>query len=66
MMNTQADPDMKQPSEEEKRIFQQAMDQLNHGDPEEAIRLFEEVRRSWREDPDIYYLEGLALSLIHI
>ena len=51
---------MKQPSAEDKERFQHAMQALNGGEPEEAIRLFEAVRQSWRDDADIHYLEGLA------
>ena len=51
---------MKQPSERDKNRFQRAMQALQGGDPREAIRLFEKVRKSWRDDPDIGYLQGLA------
>ena len=51
---------MKQPSERDKNRFQRAMQALHGGDPREAIRLFEKVRKSWRDDPDIGYLQGLA------
>lgn len=51
---------MKQPSDEDKQRFQSAMQELHGGDPKEAIRLFEKVRASWQDDPDILYLEGLA------
>lgn len=51
---------MKQPTEKEKAKFQHAMHELNNGNPDKAIRLFEKVRKSWRDDADIRYLEGLA------
>ena len=51
---------MTEPSEKDKQQFQRAMMELRQGDPQEAVRLFEEVRKSWRNDPDILYLEGCA------
>ena len=49
-----------QPSAQDKERFQRAMQAFNGGSPEEAIRLFEAVRKSWRDDVDILYLESLA------
>lgn len=51
---------MKQPSPKDKQQFQLAMQELNSGDPEKAIRLFSKVRKSWCENADILYLEGMA------
>lgn len=48
------------PSEEETKLFQQAMQALNNGRPKEAIRLFEEVQKAGGNHPDIWYLMGLA------
>ena len=51
---------MKQPSAQDKQQFQLAMKELETGDPEKAIRLFSSVRKSWCENADILYLEGMA------
>jgi len=51
---------VKQPSEKDKKQFRRAMQELESGDPAKAIRLFGKVRKSWRDNPDICYLEGLA------
>jgi len=51
---------MKTPTEQDKQKFQRAMHEFKNGDQSEAIRLFEEVRSSWQDDPDILYLEGSA------
>lgn len=51
---------IKQPSLKDKKNFQQAMNELNNGSPEKAIKLFAKVRKSWCENADIFYLEGLA------
>jgi len=52
---------MKQPpSDKDKLRFQKAMKALEGGKPAEAIKLFSKVRKSWGDDADIGYLEGLA------
>ena len=51
---------MKTPSDKDKKRFQQAMDSLNNGRPKEAIRLFDKVRKTGGNHPDIWYLMGLA------
>ena len=52
---------MKQPpSDKDKLRFQKAMKALEGGKPAEAIKLFAKVRKSWGDDADIGYLEGLA------
>jgi len=52
---------MKQaPSEKDKQRFKKAMKFLEGGRPGEALKLFLKVRKSWGDDPDIGYLEGLA------
>lgn len=48
------------PSKKAKQQFQNAMQALNSGQAEEALSLFKKVKRSWRDDADIGYLEGLA------
>lgn len=48
------------PSEKDKQRFQKAMKALDGGKPSEALKLFSKVRKSWGDDPDIGYLEGLA------
>ena len=48
------------PSEKDKHRFKKAMKALEGGNPSEAIKLFSKVRKSWGENADIYYLEGLA------
>lgn len=52
---------MKQPpSDKDKQRFKKAMKALEGGRPADAIKLFEKVRKSWGDDADIGYLEGLA------
>jgi len=52
---------MKQPpSEKDKQRFKKAMKALEGGKPGDAIKLFAKVRKSWGDDADIGYLEGLA------
>jgi tetratricopeptide (TPR) repeat protein len=57
---------MKQPiSEKDKQRFKKAMKALEGGKPGEAIKLFAKVRKSWCDDPDIGYLEGLAYGKLN-
>jgi len=52
---------MKQPpSDKDKQRFKKAMKALEGGKPADAIKLFAKVRKSWGDDADIGYLEGLA------
>ncbi|MDH5388256.1 MAG: sulfotransferase [Gammaproteobacteria bacterium] len=51
---------IKQPSKKDKINFQNAMNELNGGNPENSLKLFAKVRKSWCENADIFYLEGLA------
>jgi len=52
---------MKQPpSDKDKQRFKKAMKALEGGKPADAIKLFSKVRKSWGDDADIGYLEGLA------
>jgi len=56
---------MKQPpSDKDKQRFKKAMKALESGKAAEAIKLFSKVRKSWGDDPDIGYLEGLAYGKI--
>lgn len=56
---------MKQPpSDKDKQRFKKAMKALEGGKPAEAVKLFEKVRKSWGDDADIGYLEGLAYGKI--
>ncbi|HEN46826.1 MAG TPA: hypothetical protein ENI75_00500, partial [Mizugakiibacter sp.] len=48
------------PNEKDKKRFQRAMQLLEGGQAREATRLFDKVRKSWGDDPDIWYLIGLA------
>ncbi len=48
------------PSEKDKQRFKKAMKALESGKPADAINLFSKVRKSWCDDADIGYLEGLA------
>jgi tetratricopeptide (TPR) repeat protein len=48
------------PSDKDKKRFQQAMQALNFGNPKEAVRLFDKVRKTGGNHPDIWYLMGLA------
>jgi len=48
------------PSEKDKKRFQRAMQLHEQGQSKEALRLFDKVRKSWGDDPDIWYLIGLA------
>lgn len=43
-----------------KADYERAMQLLNSGNAYEAIQVFEKIRGSWRDDPNIRYLEGLA------
>lgn len=51
---------MHPPSDKDKHRFKRAMEALDKEKPRDAIRLFEKVRKSWGDNPDIGYLEGLA------
>ena len=52
---------MKQPpSGKDKQRFKKALKALEGGKPADAIKLFAKVRKSWSDDADIGYLEGLA------
>lgn len=48
------------PSDRDKKRFQQAMEALNNGNPKQAVRLFDKVRKTSGNHPDIWYLMGLA------
>jgi len=48
------------PSEKDKKRFQKAMQLHQQGQSREAIQLFNEVRKSWGNDADIWYLIALA------
>jgi tetratricopeptide (TPR) repeat protein len=50
----------KTPSDKDKKRFQQAMDALNNNRSKEALRLFDKVRKTGGNHPDIWYLMGLA------
>ncbi len=56
---------MQAPSERDKKRFKKAMDELNSGSPREAIKLFDKVRKSWGDNPDIWYLAGLAYGKLN-
>ncbi|MDH5570789.1 MAG: sulfotransferase [Gammaproteobacteria bacterium] len=52
---------MKQPpSDKDKQRFKKAMKALEGGKPADAIKIFAKIRKSWCDDADIGYLEGLA------
>ncbi len=53
------------PSEKDKKFFKKAMQALNGGDPRQAIKLFDKVRKSWGNNPDIWYLLGLAYGKLN-
>jgi tetratricopeptide (TPR) repeat protein len=48
------------PSERDKKRFQRALKAHEEGQYNEALQLFNKVRKSWGDDPDIWYLMSLS------